>query len=952
MTREEHVHGELERLFREWSVRAAPIGAALFLLIAPLDFISVPDLAGRFLLYRLAAAAGLLLIWYPVSRAPSPLALRAWVLAGVTLSAVTIEVMILSQPGSHSAYGYGMVLLAVTALGLIPASAGFHSTVSAAIFATFLVPLLLWGEPFPPGVFLTQNYLFAAILAVMVLMRHLHRASQVREIGLSFDLVASERQLEKQVAERTAQLVNASNEWRAAVDSTGDLMLMLDSGGRVVKSNLATSVFLGIALRELIGRPAAGLLCGAGLDEALIPLERAWCNGARAAGEVRHAASDRWFLATAEPIPQGLARAGGVVLTLRDVTDVKIMERAVTEARDEWEKTFDSIQEGITIHDANFVVLRANAAAHRLLGCEKGALAGRRCFELFHGQQAPIGGCPGCEASRTGRPTTVNLNEPHLGRHLEITALPRPGGGITHVMHDISERRRAMDGLSRAAGRLQRILGHAPFGIFVVNEELRVEFANPAMLVISGYPREQFVGAALSGFPGCQELGMAPLVQEALQGVPFRFGPARFHCRDGRPVVGRFTGIPVEEDGRRKAVVFVEDVTSLTGAEQERHRLNTLLLQAQKMQSVGTLASGIAHDFNNILLAVIGLTDAAAERLPAGHFALPELEAVISAAERGSELVQQLLAFSRHQELRLHPVDLRRLVDQTRTMLARVIPKTIEIDARGEADLPPVIADPAQIGQVLMNLTVNARDAMPAGGTLAFETRTVGVLADDPAHPGVAPGDYVLLAVSDTGTGMSPEVLARIFDPFFTTKELGKGSGLGLATVHGIVAQHGGATRVESQPGVGTTFFIYLPAAPGAGSGDARPVPRGNETLLLVAEDTLARHVIGSTLVDLGYQVREVVDGEEALRLLEIDGLRPDLLLCDVVLSGVGARQIAGVARARAPQARVVFMSGSPESQLVQRGLLKPGDRLLSKNLGPEEIARQVRVALDGVVLD
>jgi CheY-like chemotaxis protein len=197
---------------------------------------------------------------------------------------------------------------------------------------------------------------------------------------------------------------------------------------------------------------------------------------------------------------------------------------------------------------------------------------------------------------------------------------------------------------------------------------------------------------------------------------------------------------------------------------------------------------------------------------------------------------------------------------------------------------------------------------------------------------------------------MSPEVRAQIFDPFFTTKGPGKGTGLGLATVYGIVAQHGGAVRVKSEPGAGTEFFIYLPAAPRDAVEDALKPPGGTETILLVEEDALARHVMGRSLSDLGYRVLEAADGERALRLLEAEGARPDLLLCDIALPGVGARQVAAVARARVAKVRVVYLSGHPESQLAQSGLLKPGDRVLVRSLGPEEIARRLRHALDDTV--
>ncbi len=845
MTREEHVEQELERLFREWTVRTAPLGALIFLLIAPLDFISVPELAPRFLLYRLAVAAGLLLVWRMVGRVRHPLLVRAVLIAGVVLAAVTIEVMILSFGAFHSAYHDGMVLLAVTVLGFIPASVLFHSLVSGTIYGIYLVPLLLWGGEMQGRIFFTENYLFLAILGVTVLLRNLHRRSLRRELGLAYDLTTKERQLETEVAERTEELLRASTEWRAVFDSAGDLVILLDASGRVVKANRAASGLLRATPRDLVGTPAAALLRKEGLDGALIVLGIQQRSRRRSSCEVRHAPSGRWFLAAAEPIAAGLAQEGGAILTLRDISDFKFMEQAVSEARDDWEETFDSIREGITIHDQNCNVLRANAAARRLLGCGEAPLEGRKCYELFHGLEAPIGGCPSCESLRTRRPATVDLYEPHLGRYLEVTSLPRTGGGITHVVHDISERKRAMDDLNRSAERRQSILARAPFGVFIVNEDFRVESANPAMTTISGYGQQEFIGTFLGNLPGCMELGMAAQVQVALEGVPFQFGPASYHCHGGRRIVGRFTGIPFDEDGRRKALIFVQDLTSLAVAEEERTRLNALLLQAQKMEAVGTLASGIAHDFNNILLAVIGLSDAAAERLEAGHPARPEIEAVIGAAERGSELVQQILAFGRRQELRMRPVDLRRLVQETRAMLVRVLPKQIVIRVAGGEGPLPVVADPAQIGQVLMNLAVNARDAMPQGGTLSIQGGTVRVAEDDPAHPGVPPGCYALLAVRDTGAGMAPEVQARIFDPFFTTKEQGKGTGLGLATVYGIVSQHGGSVRIESAPGAGSAFFVYLPAAPGDAAAAAVPVRGGPETLLLVEDEPLARQVIG-----------------------------------------------------------------------------------------------------------
>jgi PAS domain S-box-containing protein len=602
------------------------------------------------------------------------------------------------------------------------------------------------------------------------------------------------------------------------------MIMLVDEADLIVKANLATAHLTGRTLPQIIGTSIFALLPHESLPRELHPLVAMRRTGGRAQAEFRTVALGGWFLMTAEPSMEGGRRTGGAVITLRDITDVKLMERALTEARDTWEETFNTIQEGITIHDGAFRVLRANAAARRMLGRLDKPIEGHLCHEIFHGTDRPIGGCPGCESFRTGFRTTVNLEEPFLGRYLEITALPRPDGTIIHVFHDISERKQAMDELARAAQRVQGILERSPFGIFVVGEELLVEFANPAILSITGAGQEEFVGTFIAAFPAFRELSLTSRIQDALEEIPFRFGPAAFPCgRDGRVVIGHFTGLPLQERGQRKVLVFVEDVTDLKEAEEERLRLTELLLQARKMESIGTLASGIAHDFNNILLAVIGLSDAVAERIPAGHPAREDLGLVIGAAERGSNLVRQLLAFSRQQALKMQPLDLRQLVDETCRMLARMLPKNIAIEVRGEGALPAVVADAGQVEQVLMNLAINARDAMPEGGTLSVETTTLAVAVEDESHPGVSAGYWVVLVVRDSGIGMSAEVFPRIFDPFFTTKERGKGTGLGLASVYGIVSQHGGSVRAESAPGQGSTFFVYLPAAADAERGTLPP---------------------------------------------------------------------------------------------------------------------------------
>lgn len=399
-------------------------------------------------------------------------------------------------------------------------------------------------------------------------------------------------------------------------------------------------------------------------------------------------------------------------------------------------------------------------------------------------------------------------------------------------------------------------------------------------------------------------------------------------------------------DSTAIAMENVRMLGRLVKAERQLHH-------AQKMEAVGRLAGGVAHDFNNVLTVVTSYAEMMRAALHPGEPMHAELSEITAAAERGTNLTKQLLAFSRRQVLETKVVDLNQVLSGMGQMLPRLLGADVRLTVLPESGLGRVLADPGQLEQIVMNLVVNARDAMPTGGQLTIRTANVELddaYSDD--HHDVLPGPYVLLAVSDTGEGMDAQTQSRIFEPFFTTKESGKGTGLGLATVFGIVNQSNGYIWVYSEPGRGTTFKIYLPR-----TGDAPPLPtevratpletRGTETILLAEDDAQVRGVARSILRRSGYVVLEAANAGEALLLCEQHGANIDLLITDVILPIVSGRELAARLRQQRPDLLVLFMSGYTDDAVRQHGILDSGVAFLQKPFTPASLTTRVRAVLD-----
>jgi len=509
--------------------------------------------------------------------------------------------------------------------------------------------------------------------------------------------------------------------------------------------------------------------------------------------------------------------------------------------------------------------------------------------------------------------------------------------------------RSAQEGLRRSELNFRSLVTNAPYGICRCDSAGNLLDANPALLSTLGYSSaSELVGHPLGGVfaDGQQWFDLADYLRAA---APFKGLTAEWRRKDGTTTVVRISGRSVQNGGEGIVFeLFAEDVT-------ERRTLEQQLRQSQKMEAVGRLAGGIAHDFNNLLMVISGYSEFLLDSLGPDPALRAPAQEIASAAERASSLTRQLLAFSRKQMLAPKVLDLNTVVTENLKMLTRMIGEDIDLVMVPGANLGRVRADSGQIEQVIMNLAVNARDAMPTGGKLTIETSNVS-LDEDYArfHAPLRPGEYVMVAISDTGMGMDAETQSRIFEPFFTTKGV-KGTGLGLSTVYGIVKQSGGYIWVYSEIGKGTTFKIYLPkvAATGevvpqvAAPAEAHKTEPGTETILLVEDETNLRYLARQFLEKQGYKVIEAADGAVAMQIAVAHEGVIHLLLTDVIMPGMNGRELAQRISEIRPNVKVLYMSGYTENVIGHNGTLDAGVRLLQKPFNLRDLKDKVREVLD-----
>jgi len=732
----------------------------------------------------------------------------------------------------------------------------------------------------------------------------------------------------------------SQDRYRMLVEQSSDGIFLADAGGNYLEANPAGCAMLGYDLAELLRMSFRDVLVRDELATAEAEMARL-ATGAPVRTTHRYRRKDGTVIdaeVTAWPTPDGFLHA-----IIRDITQQRAAEEALRVNEERLRTVISNLPVVLAAVDRDGIFTLSEGKGLASVGMEPGQAVGMSIFDLYAGDSDNVEA-----AHRVLRGesfvTQIKVGDGVFESH--YAPIRNSDGEITGAIAvgiDITDRAAALEELRRYHQYMQSVIASAPLVIGVIGLDGIFTLSDGAALANLGVKPGDAVGTSV--WERYRELpDLLDAVRTALGGAS-----SRFASLNGERQFDTYISPLRGDDGAvTGAVVVGVDIT-------ESKRLEAQFLQAQKMDTIGRLAGGVAHDVNNLMTVVIGTTELVLDTLGRDHPAVDDVREIREVAERAGTLAHQLLAFSRRQMIQPGVVNLNDLVANTQRMLARLIGEDIELQTLLAPDLGQVNVDASQFQQLLVNLAVNARDAMPGGGRLTIETGNVVLGAKDVAPYGdVEPGPYVLLTISDTGTGISDDVRAHVFEPFFTTKEVGHGTGLGLAAAYGIVKQAGGDISVQSSEGHGAMFKILLPRvddtaseATGPGTGTPDSLPRGTETVLLVEDEEDVRSVTARMLARLGYSVIEAANGAEALRVAATTPRRIHLLLTDVVMPEIGGRELGVRLVAQRPSVRVLLTSGYADDTMLRLGANAGDIAFLRKPFSSRILAEKVREVLD-----
>jgi PAS domain S-box-containing protein len=777
----------------------------------------------------------------------------------------------------------------------------------------------------------------------------------VRVLALYYDITERRR---AEIALRVSE-EKFSKAFRASPDG---ITISTLTDGRYIEVNDGFLRATGYDREEVIGRTAIDLNIWSGPEDRTKVIQLLREQGAVHNLEVGFrikSGEARMALFSAEIIDIGGQLC--MLAIINDITERQRAETALRQSEERFRKIFEDAPIGMAIVGLDYKLVKVNKALCEMLGYTEQELSQRTFIDITHpediqqdvkyAEQVFKGQATGYKIEKR----YVNKNQETLWVNLTATGIRDQDGSIVYglgMVENITERKRTEMALREAEARYRDLYENANDIIYTHDLHGHFTSVNRAGLQAFGYELEEVLQRDIITVVDPEYL---PLAKQKIREKMLNKNSTSLYellCRtkDGRPIWLEVSTRLIEEEGKPVGIQGIaRNITERKQAEEENQRLQQQLLQAQKMESIGTLAGGIAHDFNNLLQGILGYASLTLQDINPQSASYRYLRTILESAERAANLTTQMLTFSRRKEPQVEPVDINRSVEESLRMLRHMIPTTIDIQTWQDPALWTVQADATQIQQVLVNLCINARDAMPAGGTLTIETEN-RVISEFDAERRVdmAPGRYVILTVSDTGVGMTPTVRERIFEPFFTTKGIGEGTGLGLAVAYGIVQSHKGWISVYSEPGQGSVFRIHLPASEKKSTtpeSAVLAVVGGSETILVVDDEPVVLRLACDILTSYGYFTLTARDGEEALQVYQERRAEIDLVLLDLTMPKLSGMECARRLRSLNSSIRVIASSGY--SAQTKDVLEKEVQAFVPKPYSPKELARVVRTVLD-----